>query len=325
MNFPFFLDKSTPTKLFQCPKCKHKSLKRYWNDNQKEYLPDIIGRCNRESNCGYHFTPKQYFEDKQIQYSPQNYCGVIEPIVVPELTFIDRNLVDKSVSRNAPNHFIAYLNALFREEITIKLVEQFKIGTSIHWEGACVFWQIDNNEKVRTGKVMLYDAHSGKRIKKPFNHIHWVHSLAKFQDFHLKQCLFGLHQIRDNLEKTIGIVESEKTAILLTAIYPKITWLASGGMNLSLESFEPLESRKIMLYPDAGIDNGNGTPFEKWTDKAENLALKGFDITVSNIIENVATPEQRTAGYDLADYLIKTDSSGLALNENDYPFFWDST
>ena len=325
MNFPFSLDKSTPTKLFQCPDCKHKSLKRYWDNNQKEYLSDVIGRCNRESNCGYHLTPKQYFEDKQIEYNPQNYCGVIEPIVTPEPTFIDKNLMYRSVGRNAPNHFTEYLNTLFREEITKRLVEQFKIGTSTHWKGACVFWQIDNNENVRTGKVMLYDALSGKRIKEPFNHIHWVHSLAKFQNFHLKQSLFGLHQIGGDLDKTIGIVESEKTAILLTAIYPKIIWLASGGMNLSFDSFEPLEGRRIMLYPDAGIDNGNGTPFEKWTDKAETLALKGFDVTVSNIIENVATQEQISAGYDLADYLIKTDTSGLALTENEYPFFWDST
>ncbi len=102
---------------------------------------------------------------------------------------------------------------------------------------------------------MLYDAHSGKRVKQPFNHIQWVHSVAKWKDFNLQQCFFGLHQIGNCADKTIGMVESEKTAILLNAIYSQVIWLASGGMSLSIQNFEVLKNRKIMLYPDVGIDN----------------------------------------------------------------------
>ena len=46
---------------FICPKCKRKELTRYINIVTNEYLETSVGRCNRESNCGYHFTPKQYF------------------------------------------------------------------------------------------------------------------------------------------------------------------------------------------------------------------------------------------------------------------------
>ena len=325
MNFPFSLDKSMPTRLFQCPECKHKSFKRYWDNDQNKYFFDTnVGRCNREVNCGYHQSPKQYFEDNNLEspiFTYKNMQLVKADMLLP--TYIEKSSVERAFKRNLPNYFTDYLQKLFKYDLTNNLLEKFKISPSNHWEGSTIFWQIDNDANVRTGKVMLYDAHSGKRVKEPFNHIHWVHSLAKYPDFHLKQCLFGLHQIRDDLEKTIGIVESEKTAILLTAIYPKLIWLASGGMNLSFGSFEPLEDRKIILYPDAGTDKGNGTPFEKWMDKAETLALKGFDVTVSNIVENIATQEQRAKGYDLADYLIKTDSSGLALSEGGYPIFWD--
>jgi hypothetical protein len=40
-------------------------------------------------------------------------------------------------------------------------------------------------------------------------------------------------------------------------------------------------------------------------------------------LESVATEEQRKDGYDLVDYLVKTDSSGFALAEGGYPLFWD--
>lgn len=48
-----------------------------------------------------------------------------------------------------------------------------------------------------------------------------------------------------------------------------------------------------------------------------------FDISVSNLIENLATDDQRVMGYDLADFLIKTDQTGLAISDNGYPVFWD--
>ena len=43
-----------------CPQCapKHrKSLSRYVDAQTGESLPDIYGRCDRESNCGYHLSP----------------------------------------------------------------------------------------------------------------------------------------------------------------------------------------------------------------------------------------------------------------------------
>lgn len=323
MNFIFSLDKSTPTKLFQCPECQHKTLKRYWDNHQKEYLPDIVGRCNREGNCGYHLSPKQYFKNIGKEFPTTYSPKVFELPKRPEPTFIDKSLIKKSMNGVAPNYFVEYLNSLFQKELTQQLINLFRIGSAKHWHGASVFWQIDQNNNVRTGKVMLYNSQTGRRVKEPYPHIHWVHSLAKLPNFQLSQCLFGLHQIRDDLDRPIGIVESEKTAILLSALYPKLTWLASGGMNLSFETFEPLKDKQITLYPDAGIDNGKGTPFDKWTDKADTLRLKGFNVSVSKIIENQSTTEQRKRGYDLADFLIKTDNTGLALNDNDYPIFWD--
>ena len=52
---------------YVCPKCRHKhSFTRYidtYNNNNNIYINDDVGKCNRLDKCGYHYTPRQYFED----------------------------------------------------------------------------------------------------------------------------------------------------------------------------------------------------------------------------------------------------------------------
>ena len=48
-----------------CPQCHRKqSFTRYIDThNNNIYISDNVGKCNRLDKCGYHYTPKQYFED----------------------------------------------------------------------------------------------------------------------------------------------------------------------------------------------------------------------------------------------------------------------
>ena len=91
-----------------------------------------------------------------------------------------------------------------------RLFEMYRIGTSSKWGGATVFWQTDINGQVRTGKVMCYNAETGHRVKEPQAFVSWAHSELKLQDFHLKQCLFGEHLLK-NSSSPVMLVESEKT------------------------------------------------------------------------------------------------------------------
>lgn len=93
------------------------------------------------------------------------------------------------------------------------------------------FWQVDNQGKVRTGKVMLYYPETGKRVKEPYNHISWVHSLIPHKDFNLCQCFFGEHLINKDKTRPIALVESEKTALIASYYLPQFLWIASGGKN----------------------------------------------------------------------------------------------
>lgn len=325
-NYRFHLDNTRPNKLFTCPGCNHKTLKRYWDEENNQYVHQNVGRCNREINCGYHVTPRHYFVDHSgILERTHNYM-LPPPKNLPAQTFIDKDLVKMTLSDNVTNNFKDYLKGLFGQEAAYFLCRKFLIGTSKHWQGATIFWQINSKGQVQAGKVMLYDAQSGKRIKKPYDHIQWVHALKKWEDFKLQQCFFGLHQLATiGANQPIAIVESEKTAILMTMVYPKYTWLASGGMGLQEDKFLPLAKQKIVLFPDAGIDRGQGTPFEKWLLKADSLVEVGYDVSISSIVEVAATEIQRQQGFDLADYLIQRDPDfGWALTENDYPIFWDT-
>lgn len=285
------------------PDCgKGKTFSLYIDTQTGEHLHPTVGRCNRESNCGYHYTPKQYFQDNNISfdtpltkaYKPRPFTPQPKPV-----SFIPVEIFKASLKAHETNHFAQFLIKLFGVEVASQLVSRYFIATSKHWSGATVFWQIDTQGKVRTGKIMLYNPTTGKRVKEPFNHINWVHKALKQPEFELRQCLFGEHLL---IEKTkpVGIVESEKTAIIASVWLPQFIWVAVGSItNLNAEKCSILKGRTVTLFPDL-----NG--FEKWSNKAKELShLANFQ--VSDLLERKATEAERRKGLDLADYLVRFD------------------
>ncbi len=291
---------------YHCPYCEHsnKTFSRYIDKETGEHLHPSVGRCDRESNCGNHYTPKQYFQDNNILFDasqPKAYkLKFVTPPQMP-VSYIPVDVFKASLSPTAyeTNHFVKYLITLFGVEVASELVSRYFIATSKHWNGATVFWQIDTKGKVRTGKIMLYSTTKGKRIKEPFNHIHWVHSLLKQPEFELKQCLFAEHLLIDKT-KSVAIVESEKTAIIASVYLPQFIWVAVGSLtNLNAEKCSILKGRTVTLFPDL-----NG--FDKWSKKAKELShLASFQ--VSDLLERKASLTERQQGFDLADFLVRFD------------------
>ena len=96
--------------------------------------------------------------------------------------------------------------------------------------------------------MILYK--NGKRTK----NINWVHAYQIKQkiisEFNLNQCLFGEHLLNES-DKDIAIVESEKTACIMSIHFDKYIWMAAGSLSgLNEEKLTPLKNRKIVLYPD---------------------------------------------------------------------------
>jgi len=48
----------------------------------------------------------------------------------------------------------------------------------------------------------------------------------------------------------------------------------------------------------------NGSPFKQWSEKCKILKSKGFNIRVSNLLENIANDDEIMNGFDVADFIV---------------------
>jgi hypothetical protein len=302
---------------FTCPKCGRKhSFTRYIDTETNIYIDEKVGICNRAIKCGYHYSPKQFFENNPsynqypytINYSRLGFeipsvhkFGISNPEqrlkeLIP-IKQIDKKYLLQTISK--PSNFLTFLFDNFPKEDVERVIKDYFIGGAM--DNGVVFWQIDSSFRIRTGKIMQYNPQTGKRVK---SGVSWVHSELKKQnllsdDWQLTQCLFGEHLLIKYPEKPVMLVESEKTAIIMSLYEPSFNWMATGGLNnLTENKIYPIRKQQITAFPDLKC-------FELWQSKAEriNKAI-GSKIELSNILEEIATKEDKELGLDLADYYL---------------------
>ena len=142
----------------------------------------------------------------------------------------------------------------------------------------------------------------GKREKKKDGSplISWAHTALRLPEFNLSQCLFGLHLLSES-EKKVAIVESEKTAIIMSIELPNYTWMATGSLGgFKYDYLKPLKGKEIIAFPDKG-------GYDNWKTTAKNLNRKGFNIIVSQLLE----VDEYEMGWDLVDVLIYENNNRL--------------
>lgn len=223
---------------------------------------------------------------------------------------MDLDIVNQSLRGYPVNKFFQFLSAQFGETETLKLMKRYKVGTSKHWDGATVFWQTDNQNKVRTGKIMLYKSETGKRIKEPYNHVTWVHSVLHKGNYNLKQCFFGEHLLPEDKSRPVALVESEKTALIASYYLPQFLWITSGGKNgcFNTNSLFALAGRSVVLFPDLGAT-------DYWQSKIGLMKSYGIEVQMFDYLEANATENERIEGYDIADYLLKVKPDEAILQQ----------
>jgi len=235
------------------------------------------------------------------------------------------------------NNFSMFLARMFGAEGALYLIEKYRIGCSKHWPGATIFWQIDNYDKVRTGKIMLYNSKDCHRVKEPFNHIAWAHRLVGksvrkdsfgesrkspkdttvtskdvfsdytkspegllhtvASDYQLKQCLFGEHLLKLDPFKTVAIAESEKTAIIASIYLPNYIWMAAGSM-------EGLTVDKCRVLKGRVVRlYPDVNAYAKWHTKARELnrRIPTANFIVDNTLTQNPTAYDRERGVDIVD------------------------
>lgn len=313
-----------------CPSCgKLQSFTLYVDSITNLPLNPKVGKCNREIKCGYHYPPKQYFIDNPSSCTDEvrlvstsknnsslNLTNVQKRTSPSPLTpshkgegwgevragvgSIPFHYLEQSQSQNS--NFISFLKKHFSENDIQTVCNKYLIGAAKNKE--IIFWQIDINYKIHTGKIMQYNPETGKRLKHQSGAIDWVHNKLKKQkklpeDFNLQQCFFGEHLLAIYPTATVAIVESEKSAIIASIVFPDLIWLAAGSINgLTLEKCQVLKGRNVILYPDLGA-------CDIWNIKAKEIErLYNSVIVVSKILENISTTEDNFQGLDISDFMI---------------------
>jgi Domain of unknown function (DUF6371)/CHC2 zinc finger len=198
------------------------------------------------------------------------------------------------------NHFVTFLKTIFDETTVTDLINRFYIGTAL--TGATIFWIVDENEEIRTGQIIMYNEVIGKRLKNlP---VTWIHAQPGFQGFRSKLCFFGQHQLEE-FGKPIAIVESPKTAVIMTAVYPDYIWLASmGATQLQVSKFEVLKDREIILFPDYDA-------YKLWDEIMWKAIKLNYDVTIyASLFEIVDSMND----IEKQDYL-KCDIADLYLSK----------
>jgi len=297
-NFSYEFEKYTGRNSRHiCPGCQHPhTLTRYINRFTGEEVSPEVGICDRVNKCGYHFTPKEYYQLNNLPLPVLAAPAEFNPVIIKPPSFIPQRFLESSKQAFARNNFVIFLNRTLGEQKSKQVVESYQIGTSKYWPGATIFWQIGQDGKVHTGKVMLYDKESGKRIPK---HVNWVHTFINDPQFRVQQCLFGEHLLKSNPQMPVAVVESEKSAIIASTYFPQFVWLACGGITqLNAGKCKVLQGRKIILIPDTD-------GYMNWTEVALKLKKElNQTFFVSDLLENMARTSEREAGWDIADYLI---------------------
>lgn len=278
-----------------------KQYKFATNRNTTKYCP--CGKSNSNGKFapfegyekqGYcHSCDQAFYPDNDTIVKPFEYVNIAKP----EPRFHDLELVEKTVlERDDCNNFINFLKTLFTSIEVQKAILDYLIGSWNDWKGVTVFWQIDQQERVHHGKLMLYNVETGKRVvgKDGNGIISSVRSRLNIDKTGFNQCLFGLHLV-DESTRVIALIESEKSAIIMSLFKPEYIWLSTGGKGgFKFEFLKPIKEYKIVAFPDKGV-------YDKWFEKADELNDFGFNIVVSDWLE---AQNEFEVGTDLADVYI---------------------
>lgn len=314
---------------YVCPKCGRKRcFTRYVDVETGEYVAAECGKCNHTASCGYHYPPRAYFRDHpekkdrseaevvnghRLLGLSQRRVGLaqLHTQLMQErhqTEFFDPSWVEKSMLRTST--FRRWLERLHlmdenapRASSSCNPVQQvladYCVGGTmrdvviggVNYGPAVVFWLIDEHGQVHDAKLMAYSC-DGHRVSNWGNSMRSICERSRIgpQLVETEKVLFGLHLLPRYPDKTVCIVESEKTSIICACCYPQYLWLATGGCgNLQKAKLLPLRGRKVVVFPDSG-------EYQKWN---ECMAKSGH--THYHVVDFMERYEPNT---DIADILL---------------------
>jgi hypothetical protein len=304
-QYRYTLDRSS--RKYNCPQCREKRFTKVIDNETKEYLPDHVGRCDRENRCGYNYTWAQFIKEGSMINKP---FLDITPVEEKPIEYIPLELVEQSIGYYDKNNLVIFLKQLFSHDIGVHLCKEYVIGTSKHWPGANIYWQIDEQGQARQAKIMLYNPSTGKRVK-DCSKLYGRYLPGINKDINLEQCFFGQHLLAEYPDKPVCVVESEKTALIASIYLPDNVWIATGaGLGgckwREYSVYKVLKGRTVTFFPDYGYANKQTglTCYSEWCERVERIreVLPG-QIRVSDLLEKRLKDKERN-DEDIADLLL---------------------
>jgi hypothetical protein len=325
----------TNNKRSDCPFCgKRGKYSAYINTQTQELAPIEYGMC---SSCQqFKRPPDNYFAGKSTHVDDAT-IGYYEADTIDINTIYHYNKPSSYIG----NAFIEGLERRFDEQRVKRVVDLYKLGRfqDSYKNSAIIFPYLHTEKHCCTAKLMWFDndLHRIREGKKQYPR--FLHNLQYTDDrgfhydcnkygidddgndiiipFKLKLCLFGHHQIINDKTKTICLVESEKTAIIMSIVLPEFIWVASGGKTLIQDyKFLFFKGRKCLVFPDLSEDDN---VYSYWFEKLTNYNRKyGYDFEIVDYYSEFLQNDNELIRYckcegkfDIADYILNFNKNGI--------------
>ena len=282
-----------------CHKCGRKSFVPYIYNDTGEIIDPTCGRCDHEQSCGYHLPPAEYFKANPDH---NNGRGGFMPYTRPIPTTIDFCAIDEWAARQTTDEalesdFAMGLVNYFDTDKVTEAIDRYQvqsIGRNRNTAFPCI--SIDGmvtdvmvlgykNDLHRNDVCYHYygDAAEKERLK-----------LAYPEGYKYDPCYFGEHLLAEQTDKNVAVVESQKSAVICSMLFPNMLWLASCGCgNFNVTKSRVLKDRRVFVYSDKGSS-------EKWQKVVSELQTIGYNIHLRPIMEDFA---EYGANSDLVDVI----------------------
>ena len=245
-------------------------------------------------------------------------------------------------SRSDKNNLARWLCTQFPEEQVAEVLARYRTGSTrdgriIYWQidehgqvraGKVMAYDLDGHR--RKGSLPQPPPEEGACSHREQPPVCWVHSMKidgiRFDEMLAPQCLFGEHLLethpnppckggdlaprcqhplphREGWGGSPCLVESEKTAIIMSLIKPDTVWLATGGKaNFKEQMLWPLLGYEVPVYPDADA-------LHDWAVRIAQLNRElGHRLYIPTGYYNLMDhDEARREGWDLADILLREE------------------
>ena len=234
------------------------------------------------------------------------FVPISRPAIVytPSYHFIDLDIIKRLQGQR--NTFVDFLHTLFDSPKVAASVQRYCIGG----DSMCrtIFPNIDTEGRCVGGAVIPYLANGHRDKSKGASNIHAeLRRKDKTLPQQADQVLFGSHLLRLYPDASVGVVESQKSAVILSIIYPEIVWVATAGMtNFNERLLFPIYDRNVVAYPDV-----NGV--KVWTERAKDLPFKNIRVSdwwryaqdekedITDVV--IRAIQQEKAPYNIPDFI----------------------